>query len=219
MREMDVRVWLFSHGFEDRYGTLRCNYSPYRVCVRIEEGVGQLWLASRRFIMPVREFLVSDLRVDGHGMLRGAGLEDLFIEQVRLGEPIPYWYPKDYPVPGKPVGPDPRGSRKVLVAKWLYKHGFERMPSGHFEVRDDNVRICVELGNKKVVTTILPRNEQEVSQVVDLEDVIVDRHGVLRGTGLGSYFLDRIEQGGDVPSWLPTKFTNAHVEGSSVAMR
>jgi hypothetical protein len=51
----------------------------------------------------------------------------------------------------------------------------------------------------------------------DLDSVWIRKDGMLRGAGLAAYFLDRIREGGQVPSWFTRQFTEKRIESHLLA--
>lgn len=116
MRPMDVRAWLLTHGFEARRGRLVSEYEGQRVFVDVGITGGSSWIVLDGSEQSLRKFNHVDLRVNGDGMLLGAGLRSFFLERVQMGAVAPSWFPDD-------PKPDP-AVRAVIVMDWLRSRGF-----------------------------------------------------------------------------------------------
>ena len=212
MRAMDVRAWMFRHGFEAKRGTFFVAHGDATVHVHVMPESGRTWIASGDRETVLADFRHADLKLDGHDMLRGAGLCGHFIEHGNTSTKPPSWFPEDYA--GHLAGgitPEPTDEHAIRVVDWLRKGGFERSPSGQFEARYEDAIVSVEVGNRQIKTRIEPAADPAVLHHADLDTVFIARDGMLKGAGLDVYFLEQIEAGRGVPEWFSPRFTRERV--------
>ncbi len=212
MRAMDVRAWLFSHGFEARRGRLVSEYEGHEVWVQVGPTGGRSWIDLDGSEHTLRKFNHANLMIDDTGMLLGVGLRSFFLERMRAGAGAPSWFPYDR-VEAKP---DPTG-RAAIVIDWLRSRGFTEREVGCFDARYRDTCVSVTVTGSHVSTLIEPASDPVVKQHVSLDSIWIGKDRMLRGAGLAGYFLDRVRAGGPIPSWFGQRFIRKRIDSCTLA--
>jgi hypothetical protein len=168
---MDARVWLFQHGFTigNNEHHFKVRHLGCTVNLRLEDGFGKTSVRRHHTTTTLREFDVSDLRIDEHGMLHGAGIDNYFIDRISGGESAPPWFPAAYETRVRRTMANSSWGRKVRcgasILDWATMQGFERV--GHRVLRGEYLGVRTEMEIGIDVLTIRLMDEEGNFTVTD----------------------------------------------------
>ncbi|MEH7870209.1 hypothetical protein V7795_24180 [Rhizobium laguerreae] len=215
MDNRTISQWLLARGFSMvSSGTYESGYGGYKVRVALLAGRGCTSAHKFSRKRDLASFSLDQVRTDRHGMLRGAGLDDIFISAMKAGSRAPKWFPDNFrravyrdavsvPLPAEKLSTSARAMR------WARDNGFTRVGPCTFHADYADSTVEFHVGTKGVVTHMTTGFQRDLLMRTPLRSIWFDSTGMIRGAGLDDWFEKEMEIGGEPPIWFNAEFMEA----------
>lgn len=210
-----ISSWLLTHGFST-IGTrsFEAAYGGHNVRVALHSNGGCVSAHKNSRRRVIATFRLGHLWMDGHGMLRGAGLDDFFAERMQAGSPAPRWFPEGFRRAvyrnaervAAPVDELPNSERAM---RWASQNGFTMVGPGTFQADYADSTVEFHVGTTEVITHMVTGRRRELLMRKPVRSIRFDSTGMIRGAGLDARFVEEMKIGGEPPIWFNARFIKA----------
>lgn len=215
---MDIATisnWLLTHGFSTIGSrSFEGDYAGHSVRVALHSNGGCVSAHKNSRRREIATFRLGRLWMDGHGMLRGAGLDDFFAERMRAGNPAPRWFPEGFrravyrnaEWAAIPVDELPNAERAM---RWASDNGFTMVGPRTFQADYADSTVEFHVGTTEVVTHMVTGRRRELLMRKPVRSIRFDSTGMIIGAGLDARFVEEMKIGGEPPIWFNARYIKA----------
>lgn len=93
-----------------------------------------------------------------------------------------------------------------LIQDWAERRGFTDMGRGVYEADFEETRVRLEIGYKRVRSTLIRPYSRHNLMITDVDRVEIDEFDMLRGAGIDDFFELEMRMGAEAPIWFPPEY-------------